>query len=304
MTEFFSVKDLSVPIGGRRILSHISFSVAEPGHVIGLLGANGSGKTTLLRALCCELPHSGNIFLEGTKIAGPRAKELAKLVSYIPQQSGISISMSVIDVVLMGFYSKLKLLSQPSADMKAAAFQALERVGIAGFADRDYLTLSGGEQQLVILARTMVEDTKLLLFDEPDSSLDLGNKYRMAQMISELVHGGQTSAAADLALCAHPSGGSVQHRPDTSSSAKAALICLHDPALALACCDTLMLLKDGHLICTLHPETDPVSEMEQAFSEIYGPVRLIELPDPSKQSRTRLILPVPLPRAFRAVSAR
>ncbi len=262
MTDFFSVQDISLCLGGRQILDHVSFSVDTPGRVIGLLGPNGSGKTTLLRAICGELPHDGRVFLEGAELAGLRSKELARRVSYIPQQSGISISMSVMDVVLMGFYSKLKLLCQPSADMKAAALRALEQVGIAELAGRDYLTLSGGEKQLVILARTLLEDTKLLLFDEPDSSLDLGNKYRMVRMIAELVHG----------------------RPE-----KTALICLHDPVLALACCDTLILLKNGRLICTLQPKTDSVQDMEKAFSEIYGPVKLLEIPDPQRPDHTRMI---------------
>ncbi len=262
MTDFFSVQDISLCLGGRQILDHVSFSVDTPGRVIGLLGPNGSGKTTLLRAICGELPHDGRVFLEGAELAGLRSKELARRVSYIPQQSGISISMSVMDVVLMGFYSKLKLLCQPSADMKAAALRALEQIGIADLAGRDYLTLSGGEKQLVILARTLVEDTKLLLFDEPDSSLDLGNKYRMVRMIAELVHG----------------------RPE-----KTALICLHDPVLALACCDTLILLKNGRLICTLQPKTDSVQDMEKAFSEIYGPVKLLEIPDPQRPDHTRMI---------------
>ena len=187
MADFFSVQDISLCLGGRQILDHVSFSVDTPGRVIGLLGPNGGGKTTLLRAICGELPHDGHVFLEGAELAGLRSKELARRVSYIPQQSGISISMSAIDVVLMGFYPKLKLLSQPSADMRAAALRALEQVGMAGLADRDYLTLSGGEKQLVILARTLVEDTKLLLFDEPDSSLDLGNKYRMASLFQDLL---------------------------------------------------------------------------------------------------------------------
>ena len=115
----------------------------------------------------------------------------------------------------------------------------------------------------MILARTLVEGTKLLLFDEPDSSLDLGNKYRMVRMIMELVHG----------------------RPG-----KAGLICLHDPVLALACCDTLMLLKDGRLICTLQPKTDSVHDMEKAFSEIYGAVRLVAVADPEISNHKRLIL--------------
>ena len=183
MNEFFSVQDISVSLGGRQILDHVSFSVDAPGHVVGILGPNGSGKTTLLKAVCGELPHGGHVILEGLELTGLRAKELAKRVSYIPQQSGISISMSVLDVVLMGFYSKLGLLSQPSADMRRNAYHALKQVGMAELAERDYLTLSGGEKQLVIFARTLVEGTKLLLFDEPDSSLDLGNKYRMVQMI-------------------------------------------------------------------------------------------------------------------------
>ena len=118
MNEFFSVQDISVCLGRRQILDRVSFSVDAPGHVIGILGPNGSGKTTLLKAVCGELSHGGHVVLEGLELAGLRAKELAKHVSYIPQQSGISISMSVLDVVLMGFYSKLGLLSQPSAEMR------------------------------------------------------------------------------------------------------------------------------------------------------------------------------------------
>lgn len=290
MAEFFSVKDLSVRLGGRQILEHISFSVDAPGHVIGLLGPNGSGKTTLLKALCGELPHDGHVFLEGMELAGLRPKELAKRVSYIPQQSGISISMSVLDVVLMGFYSKLGLLSRPSADMKTAALRALEQVGMAVLADRDYLTLSGGEKQLVILARTLVEDTKLLLFDEPDSSLDLGNKYRMIRMISELVHGRQNSVTDDSSIRSQTSENSAPRSADADHSEKTALICLHDPVLALACCDMLMLLKDGRLIYTLRSKTDSVQDMEKAFSEIYGPVRLVEISDPERRAEARLVL--------------
>jgi len=80
MNEFFSVQDISVSLGGRQILDHVSFSVDTPGHVIGILGPNGSGKTTLLKAVCGELPHGGHVVLEGLELAGLRAKELAKRV--------------------------------------------------------------------------------------------------------------------------------------------------------------------------------------------------------------------------------
>ena len=161
--------------------------------MIALLGPNGSGKTTLLRAICGELSHSGHVLLNGQDLTALSPKALAGLVSYIPQQSGISISMSALDVVLMGFYSRLKLFKQPSAKMRETALQALASVGLDDFANRDYLTLSGGEQQLVILARTLIEDTSLLLFDEPDSSLDFGNKYRMMGLIADIVQAAQLS---------------------------------------------------------------------------------------------------------------
>ena len=168
--------------------------------MIALLGPNGSGKTTLLRAICGELSHSGHVLLNGQDLTALSPKALAGLVSYIPQQSGISISMSALDVVLMGFYSRLKLFEQPSAKMRETALQALASVGMDDFANRDYLTLSGGEQQLVILARTLIEDTSLLLFDEPDSSLDFGNKYRMMGLIADIVQAAQGGRSASPAF--------------------------------------------------------------------------------------------------------
>ena len=287
-----------------------------------MISPPGAGKTTLLRAICGELSHSGHVLLNGQDLTALSPKALAGLVSYIPQQSGISISMSALDVVLMGFYSRLKLFEQPSAKMREAALQALVSVGMDDFANRDYLTLSGGEQQLVILARTLIEDTSLLLFDEPDSSLDLGNKYRMMGLIADIVQAAQGGRSASPAFFpykkepvsthSHTGPDCLQQshslrectslacsadEPDGLSystgkilTEKTAILCLHDPTLALAYCDILLLLKDGTLIHTLHPKTDPVSVMEQAFSEIYGEVRLVPLPDPSKCAGNRLVL--------------
>lgn len=299
MSEYFSIQDLSVSMGGHQILDHLSLPVENPGHMIALLGPNGSGKTTLLRAICGELSHSGHVLLNGQDLTALSPKALAGLVSYIPQQSGISISMSALDVVLMGFYSRLKLFEQPSAKMREAALQALASVGMDDFANRDYLTLSGGEQQLVILARTLIEDTSLLLFDEPDSSLDLGNKYRMMGLVADMVHAARGSGGSVSRTCFFsPEEGSetdtVLDMPYLQSehafAGKTAILCLHDPTLALAYCDILLLLKDGRLIHTLHPKTDPIAVMEQAFSDIYGEVRLVPVPDPSNCAGNRLIL--------------
>ena len=171
MSILFSANDLSVTLGSAPVLQDISFSVPDTAPLVGVMGANGSGKTTLLRCIAGLVPHKGHCALHGKPLQQLSAKSLARRISYIPQQSGIGISLSVREVVLMGFNPRLGVLQAPSPAMHAAAEQALAQVGLAGFADRDYLTLSGGEQQLCLLARTLVQDSELLLLDEPDLSL-------------------------------------------------------------------------------------------------------------------------------------
>ena len=261
MSDLLTVADLSVTLGRKPVLQKVSFSVQDQAPLVGVLGANGSGKTTLLRCIAGIIPHSGHCSLRGTPLETLSAKGLARRVSYIPQQSGIGISLSAREVVLMGFNPRLSMLQAPTPAMQSAAEQTLAQVGLSDFADRDYLTLSGGEQQLCILARTLVQDTELLLLDEPDSALDLHNRVKMLQTVSALVHNG----------------------------GKAALVCLHDPALALEFCDTLLLLRDGHLIAQLHPKTAPLPETEQLLAKVFGPVQLIRLTDAAGQPRLVLL---------------
>ena len=156
------VQDLTVRYGTAAVLQGVSFSVPVSGQLIGLLGVNGSGKTTLLKAAAGLLPHTGQCLLDGVPLESLSARRLAQTVSYIPQQSGISVSLSAREVVLMGFNPRLGVLQSPTAAMRAAADEALRTVGLANKAGQDYLTLSGGEKQLCILARTIAEDAPLL----------------------------------------------------------------------------------------------------------------------------------------------
>ena len=243
--SFFCVKHLSAGYSRKMILRNVSFSL-EPGAVTGILGANGSGKTTLLKAICGILPHEGFCLLDDTKLEALPPRELAKRVSYIPQRSGISIDISALDVVLMGFNPRLKLLEHPTKAMIAAAGEALSRVGMADKAHTNYLHLSEGQKQLCILARTIVSGSRLLLLDEPESALDFQHRYRMLEMIRNWTN--------------HSEGGAV--------------ITLHDPVLALNYCDALMLLEDGEILDILSPKEDSLAKMEQALSRIYGPVSL------------------------------
>ena len=130
--------------------------IDTPGQLVGILGVNGSGKTTLLRAVAGLLPHTGCCLMDGVPLESLSTRCLAQTVSYIPQQSGISVSMSAREVVLMGCNPRLGVLQSPTAAMCAAAEEALRTVGLADKAEQDYLTLSGGERQLCILARTFV----------------------------------------------------------------------------------------------------------------------------------------------------
>ncbi len=122
--SFLTVKNLSAGYGKRNILSGVSFSM-EPGHILGVLGANGCGKTTLIKCLCGILPHEGECMLLGERLEDLSSRQIARKCSYIPQRSGIGIEISVLDVVLMGYNPRLRLLEHPGREMKASAMEML-----------------------------------------------------------------------------------------------------------------------------------------------------------------------------------
>lgn len=238
------VKELSAAFYGTPVLNNVSFTV-EKCSLVALIGANGCGKTTVLRSIINQIRHSGSSYLKGQRIEEMSLKKLSGLISYIPQKGGISISMPVIDVVLMGFNPRLKMLQMPSDAQRVMAVSALEQLGLAGCENSDFQELSAGQKQLVMLARTLIEDSLLLLLDEPDSALDFHNRYTIMNEIKSIV-----------------------------TEDKAALMCLHDPQLALEFCDQLVLIKDGRVIKNIFPMQTAVNEMESALREIYGPLTL------------------------------
>ena len=243
--SYLSVKRIGAGYGKHNVIENISFDL-DAGTLTGIIGANGSGKTTLLKALCGILPHEGTCALENVTLEHLSARQIAKLVSYIPQRSGITIDISALDVVLMGFNPKLGLLEHPNGKMKDTAVGALEQVGLAGKEETNYLHLSEGQKQLGILARTLVSGSKLLLLDEPESALDFRFRHQMLSLLRSWV----------------------------ASQERSAIVTLHDPALALNFCDKLLLLSEGDILDILEPKTDPLDKMEQKLSMVYGPVSL------------------------------
>ena len=243
--SYLRVQGITAGYGKQNVIENISFDL-ESGCLMGIIGANGSGKTTLLKALCGIVPHQGTCTLEDTVLENLSARPLAKLVSYIPQRSGIAIDISALDVVLMGFNPRLGLLEHPTKNMRASAMDALRQVGLSGREEENYLHLSEGQKQLCILARTLVSDSKLLLLDEPESALDFRFRHHMLSLLRHWVTAENSSA----------------------------VVALHDPALALNFCDKLLLVSGGSVLGIIEPKTDSLGEMEQRLSRIYGPISL------------------------------
>lgn len=256
----FTAQNIYASYGEKEVLRGLTFSL--PVHSLtGLIGANGSGKTTLLRCITNRMHHKGDCCLKNERLEGLSERQIAGRISYIPQKSGIRISILVIDVVLMGYNPVLKLFGRPSKKQVEKAKEALREVGMESYMNTDYLTLSEGQKQLVILARTMIEESSLLLLDEPDSALDVQNRYHIMKRIKTIVASGE----------------------------KAGLISLHDPVLALEFCDQLLLLKEGKCVQILQPAVDPVEKMEKAFRQIYGNVSLAAYKDRKEKQRLAFV---------------
>jgi iron complex transport system ATP-binding protein len=180
------VRNLSFAYGDRQVLEEISFSLGQ-GELLGMLGPNGSGKSTLFRCILgLEKKHSGQVLLDGEGIETKSPGELARSVAYVPQTHYPSFNYSVLDMVLMGTAAGLRAWSLPGKKQRRTAEEALERLGIAHLRLRDFRRLSGGERQLVLIARALAQEAGLLVMDEPTANLDYGNQLKVLFQIKDL----------------------------------------------------------------------------------------------------------------------
>lgn len=180
------IRDLRFSYGEREVLKGLSFS-AEYGELLSVLGPNGVGKSTLFRCILGLLkPQSGQCLIDGKSTAGFSAKELAAHIAYIPQSHYPTFNYSVMDMVLMGTTAQVNAMSVPGKRQVTLAKEALERLGIADLADRGYTNISGGERQLVLIARAIAQQAKILIMDEPSANLDYGNRTRVMRTVKNL----------------------------------------------------------------------------------------------------------------------
>ncbi|MCQ2520520.1 MAG: ABC transporter ATP-binding protein [Lachnospiraceae bacterium] len=253
------IRNITAGYDKENVLENVSFDI-NCGELVGVLGANGSGKSTLVKAVSNLLPHNGNVVVGEKTIENLKPYETAGIISYIPQHSGLNIDISVLDVVLMGFNSKLKILENPGREMLERAKATIELVGLKDKAESNYLTLSEGQKQLVILARALVSDGKLLVMDEPESALDFNVRYKIMSLVKKQIQGEN----------------------------RAGLLVLHDTTLALNNCDRLILLKDKKIVGIIDLHNDTIESAEEKLSLIYGEISLVKTA--GKTGRESLIM--------------
>lgn len=177
---------LSAGYGRRRVIEDVSLTIRD-GDCVCILGPNGSGKTTLFKAVLGLIGIlDGEVRVDGERVADwPRAK-WARAFGYVPQSSGSACPFSVIDAVVMGRTATMAMWAAPTKADYAAAEAMLERLGISSLAERSVSGLSGGERQLVMMARALAQGAKVLVLDEPTSNLDLANQVRVVRQIRAL----------------------------------------------------------------------------------------------------------------------
>ncbi|MDX9873235.1 MAG: ABC transporter ATP-binding protein [Clostridia bacterium] len=180
------LKNVSCGYGKRQIINNVCLSI-HSGEILCLLGPNGVGKTTLFKSILGFLP-----LLEGEVLLNERPtrlwtqKALAKAIGYVPQAHDPPFPYKVFDVVLMGRTAHIGAFSAPSKEDRHIAEEALEIIGISYLKDKIYTEISGGERQMVLIARALTQTPEFLVLDEPTSNLDFGNQMCVLEQINKL----------------------------------------------------------------------------------------------------------------------
>lgn len=229
-----TAKDIESTLSGNHILKGVDLEAGRQ-ELVGIIGPNGSGKSTLLKCIYrVLLPTAGAVYLDGRKLGEYSYKESARRLAVVAQHNYYNFDFSVRDVVLMGRAPHKRALDRDTADDFRIVEQSLDTVGMLPFADRSFSTLSGGEQQRVILARALAQQTPCLCLDEPTNHLDI--KYQLQLM--DLVR----------------------------SLDRTVIAVIHDLNIAAMYCDRLYALKDGRIV----GEGTPQALLTPAFiREVY-----------------------------------
>ena len=243
---------ISFSYGKKPVLADITAKI-QKGSLTAVIGLNGAGKSTLFGCLSKQLyVQSGKVLVENKNIKDYSYRDYAKLISFVPQLSSMKeTDYKVRDFLVEGRTPYLSAFAVPSINEYLFVEKVAERIGINGFLDFDFAKLSGGQQQLILLARALVQDTPLIILDEPMSALDLRNQSFLLKVISQL-----------------------------SDEGKTIIFSTHNPnhALLLGC--DVLLMKDGKVIC--HDTADKCLSAENMYKVFGESVKLISVGNKSQ----------------------
>jgi iron complex transport system ATP-binding protein len=214
-----ALTDITVSYGRRDVVHHFTDTVG-PGEWLCLIGPNGAGKSSILRAVCGLAKHTGQISVDGAPLRLRSPRRRAELVAYVPQTPSLPPEMSAFDYVLLGRNPYVSYFGNESGHDRAMVHNVLERLDMSDFVDRELGSLSGGEQQRLVIARALAQEAPILLLDEPTSALDIGHQQQALELVDRLRH---------------------EHGLTVISA-------MHDLTLAGLYADRLALLHEGHLV--------------------------------------------------------
>ncbi len=215
-----SAEGVSVSLAGKKVLDDVTARAED--EFVGVVGPNGAGKTTLIRAANgAAEPDDGVVRVDGDEVSSLSSREVSRRVATMPQNTDVSFEFTVEEVVRMG---RNPHVPRFGTDTTKVVEDAMERVGVATFADRSVHEVSGGERQRVLLARCLAQDADVLLLDEPTASLDVNHAVETLSLVRSLVDDGRTAVAA-----------------------------IHDLDLAARFCDRLVLVDDGSVVASGGP---------------------------------------------------
>jgi iron complex transport system ATP-binding protein len=251
MTARIQAENISFTYSGdvsKSVFREVSLTV-HPGDVFCLLGPNGIGKSTLLKCLSNILHiQQGRVLLNGINLSDLKLADIAKQMGYVPQGLTSAFPFRIKDIIIMGRAPHLSILASPSRADMDLAYKAMETVGVSHLADRPCNSVSGGEWQLALIARALVQEPQILLLDEPTSHLDMGNQMKILQVIRHLADEGMTIVMAS-----------------------------HFPDHAFLISSMVAILKDGRL-ANAGPPDEVITE--ESMKATYGvDVRIVQLED-------------------------
>lgn len=186
------IENLSFAYKNELVLNNISFN-ANGGELISLIGKNGAGKSTLFKCVLGILNnYAGNIFINDKLTKTFTASQISKQIAYIPQLQQSGFNFSVLDIVIMGTKNRFSTIGVPGDMEETDSISALERLGIGHLKNRAYMNISGGERQLVLMARAIIQNAKIWILDEPMANLDYGNQLMVLNTLKKLSNDGYT----------------------------------------------------------------------------------------------------------------